>query len=840
MHSKLICDLEDHIINPRYVGIISKEKEENFVFEDFIDIPEVVQNVNYAFKNNTELQYQLVDCKTSHEYNRIDYEKFDFISEGMVYAFWGVYADEDSDIAISVESPAIQKLWINDKMTTVLCLKKKVVHTIHLNKGLNVMCIEQHDSLSFFKTTIRISKIDYNQKYNSLVKNNLNFLDGEINHCSSYRSEYCFDDPNFGFVLIPIDSISLNEDTIFYAEVVDSLNKNVYERFTCRLYEKCIVDTSKYTYEQTDHFQYLTINFTYKTVNQKDCVYKINLYMTEFGDYPGYVKDKAYQLINSDNISQDAFYLIKQRLAFFNEYPPDLQNCEYFHMCERFNKQLTLIETGKYDESLFLPGEVTIYYKSDIDEDIILYNLYLPKNYDKTKEYPLIVYNSVLYGGCQSSLFSRVKKLEDVIVADAHGRDVTMGSYVGDASCREILEDICSRYKIDKTRIYAMGQSNGGYATWAQAQKTPDIFAGIYPCVSDFNEREIKNLSNLKVFYLTSEADFLHNEVCAKLTKSNLPNLEILHVEKHTHNLFEEVILSEPVIADLMKERLNLYPQRISFYTHMNRYLKAYWLEAHSIEAGKIYGGFDVHIDGNTIKIETVNITGITIHIPPYLLKDKIEILINNQVVNYSGEDKLFVGIQNDTTPNVNNDISVDTFYPKGSGIVDVYMNPLRIINYAQDKKISEVLSKPETNGFLNTIHVCYPISDTDAVYYDVMDKYNFIIIDDHKNNSSSFLKDIREQAPILTNSCGYEYHGKQYNEEYCIMQILSNPFNNKKSVLYISYNSITMANRNFFLRQMILPAYANGFHKCLNSCALIYNGVHKRVLDYLSDIEDI
>ena len=42
MYSKLIYRLDDHIINPRYVGIISKKKEDNFVFEDFIGIHEVV------------------------------------------------------------------------------------------------------------------------------------------------------------------------------------------------------------------------------------------------------------------------------------------------------------------------------------------------------------------------------------------------------------------------------------------------------------------------------------------------------------------------------------------------------------------------------------------------------------------------------------------------------------------------------------------------------------------------------------------------------------------------------------------------------------------------------
>lgn len=42
------------------------------------------------------------------------------------------------------------------------------------------------------------------------------------------------------------------------------------------------------------------------------------------------------------------------------------------------------------------------------------------------------------------------------------------------------------------------------------------------------------------------------------------------------------------------------------------------------------------------------------------------------------------------------------------------------------------------------------------------------------------------------------------------------------------------------FTRKLILPAYANGLHTYLNSCAVIYNGEYKRVLDYSCAIEDI
>ena len=48
------------------------------------------------------------------------------------------------------------------------------------------------------------------------------------------------------------------------------------------------------------------------------------------------------------------------------------------------------------------------------------------------------------------------------------------------------------------------------------------------------------------------------------------------------------------------------------------------------------------------------------------------------------------------------------------------------------------------------------------------------------------------------------------------------------------------MANKKFFLRKMILPAYANRSHQCLDSCAMVHDGVHKKVPDYLSDIESI
>lgn len=64
-----------------------------------------------------------------------------------------------------------------------------------------------------------------------------------------------------------------------------------------------------------------------------------------------------------------------------------------------------------------------------------------------------------------SHYFERSNLFEDCIVADIHGRGMTTGSYVGDISFREILKDIFSNFSIDENKIYAMGQSNGGFST---------------------------------------------------------------------------------------------------------------------------------------------------------------------------------------------------------------------------------------------------------------------------------------------------------------------------------------------------------------------------------------
>ncbi len=63
----------------------------------------------------------------------------------------------------SIESHAIQRLWLNGKTVCLCGHKKRQFQTLRLVKGKNVFCIQQHDSVPVIKTTIRLRSLKADQ-----------------------------------------------------------------------------------------------------------------------------------------------------------------------------------------------------------------------------------------------------------------------------------------------------------------------------------------------------------------------------------------------------------------------------------------------------------------------------------------------------------------------------------------------------------------------------------------------------------------------------------------------------------------------------------------------------
>ena len=182
---RIIYDIRDGVINPEYIGIITEPRDTNYRFEDFRKTPKTIQEIDAYIRNASPLKYTIFDCHDEAELSSVWYSKLDFNDLDTVYLFWGIRCDEDTDVTFSIESVAMQRLWINGKLQTLCCTKtetRRQLFTFKLSKGMNSVCLQQHDALKFFRTTVRITSFAYELSSGkpSLIVDNLHYQKGEI------------------------------------------------------------------------------------------------------------------------------------------------------------------------------------------------------------------------------------------------------------------------------------------------------------------------------------------------------------------------------------------------------------------------------------------------------------------------------------------------------------------------------------------------------------------------------------------------------------------------------------------------------------------------------------
>ena len=141
------------------------------------------------------------------------------------------------------------------------------------------------------------------------------------------------------------------------------------------------------------------------------------------------------------------------------------------------------------------------------------YLLYLPKDYNSSKKFPLLLF---LHGSGE-----RGKDLEKVKVHGppkliASGKDFPF--IVVSPQCPEnqwwsiadldvLLNEIVENYNVDPHRIYVTGLSMGGFGTWELAIKYPDRFAAIAPICGGGNSHLVSVLKDLPVWVFHGAKD---------------------------------------------------------------------------------------------------------------------------------------------------------------------------------------------------------------------------------------------------------------------------------------------------------------------------------------------
>jgi pimeloyl-ACP methyl ester carboxylesterase len=162
-----------------------------------------------------------------------------------------------------------------------------------------------------------------------------------------------------------------------------------------------------------------------------------------------------------------------------------------------------------------LRGDYRWAYRSEVDQSLQPYRVFVPSKYDPTKPTPLVVALHGM-GGDENSYFTaydngiikREAEARGYLVVCPKGRGPA-SMYMGEAE-RDVMDVIAAirrDYKVDADRIYLTGHSMGGYGTWAIAAKYPDLFAAIAPIAGGGNPQSLSKIIHVPEIVIHGDKD---------------------------------------------------------------------------------------------------------------------------------------------------------------------------------------------------------------------------------------------------------------------------------------------------------------------------------------------
>ena len=191
---------------------------------------------------------------------------------------------------------------------------------------------------------------------------------------------------------------------------------------------------------------------------------------------------------------------------------------------KKLEKSIAILENNK-TKNLVVENFKQFEYKDPKTGTVVKYNLYTPKNYDRNKKYPLVLFmhdmgvlsedtKSTLLQGNGAISFATPetqKKNEVFVLAPQYSKQVVddNGNITKDleATVNLMRDYLLLKYNIDNRRIYATGQSMGGMMAIVMNYKYPELFAASYLVACQWNEKEVAPMAKNNLWIMVSTGD---------------------------------------------------------------------------------------------------------------------------------------------------------------------------------------------------------------------------------------------------------------------------------------------------------------------------------------------
>ena len=191
---------------------------------------------------------------------------------------------------------------------------------------------------------------------------------------------------------------------------------------------------------------------------------------------------------------------------------------------KKLEKSIAILENNK-TRNLIVENFKQFVYKDPKTGTSVKYNLYIPKNYDKNKKYPLVLFmhdkgvlsedtkTALLQGNGATSFAAPEEQArhEAFVLAPQYSRQVVddNGDITSDldATVNLIRDYLISKYSINEKKLYATGQSMGGMMAIVMNYKYPELFAASYLVACQWNPKEVSTMAKNNLWITVSTGD---------------------------------------------------------------------------------------------------------------------------------------------------------------------------------------------------------------------------------------------------------------------------------------------------------------------------------------------
>jgi hypothetical protein len=314
-------------------------------------------------------------------------------------------------------------------------------------------------------------------------------------------------------------------------------------------------------------------------------------------------------------------------------------------------------------------GPQDLSFFSTVDETDQPYAIYIPKNFNESRKYPLVVFlhgawsnhrlglrrafgqgnsqgtdfikpgNVAVESDLEVTRFFPVLKDVDYIVAAPLARGTAGYQGIPEQDVYDMMADIKSRFLIDEDRIYLTGLSMGGGGTIWLGLTHPDIWAAIAPCCPappDGSTEISANASNLPVHLFIGDKDFLYNtaQVWKKNFETDSKVFDYTEYPGIGHNSWEYAYKDGFIFDWFSQFTRDPYPAEVKFSTKWFKYDKAYWVKFDNLTPGTL-SSIDAKFTGqNNIEITSSGLDAFTLRIaghPQFVPAQKVTVKVDGK-----------------------------------------------------------------------------------------------------------------------------------------------------------------------------------------------------------------